>query len=124
MIQNIPEHEENIVIDYIYINYLIEVLETDLAYIPTINLKLPEVYLHLIEHTLFNLRTDLKAIRDEMKRLSIKVYEPMRVNEEFMEYKYVVRGYEGSRRFWDAAMKLEGKRRLEKYFTGGMINGS
>ena len=105
---NIPE--DDLIIDFIYMNYLIEILETDLASIQNLNFKLPEVYVGLIENTLMKIRKDLRPIREEMSRLQIKVFPARRVNEEFVEYPYRAHGYEGTQRFWDAAMIMEGKK--------------
>lgn len=114
---NIPEHEVDLIVNYIYMNYLIEVLETDLSNVPKLNFKLPEVYIGLIENTLKAIRKDLRPIREEMNSLKIKVFPARRVNEEFVEYPYRAHGYEGTQRFWDAAMMMEGKRRLERYLN-------
>jgi len=42
--------------------------------------------------------------------------DPIKVNEGFVQYDYFAHGYEGNLRFWDAAMELEGTRRLRKLF--------
>jgi hypothetical protein len=51
-----------------------------------------------------------------MRELRIKVQDPIRVNEEFVEYYFTAYGYEGTMRFWDAAMQYEGTRRLTEIF--------
>jgi hypothetical protein len=52
------------------------------------------VYLDLIEHKLKALRKKLVEIKAQMKELKIKVADPIRVNEEFVEYAYFPHGYE------------------------------
>ncbi|WP_286231322.1 hypothetical protein [Neobacillus mesonae] len=112
----IPESEENLIVDYIYTNYLIQILESDYQSVCTLNFKIPEVYESLIEAKLKELRKQLIEIKRQMKDLKIKVADPVRVNEEFFEYAYYPHGYEGKMRFWEAAMKYEGTRRLKELF--------
>ncbi|MBM7662255.1 hypothetical protein JOC85_003062 [Bacillus mesophilus] len=54
----IPEREDSLVYQYIYVNYLINTLESDLANVKEVNFKLVEVYESLIESTLKKLRQD------------------------------------------------------------------
>jgi hypothetical protein len=116
----IPEKEEQLVVDYIYTTYLIQILENDHQATGTLNFKIPEVYQNFIEHKLKVLRKQLVDIKGQMKELKIKVADPVRVNEEFMEYAYFPHGYEGKMRFWDAAMAYEGTRRLKELFQVGL----
>jgi hypothetical protein len=112
----IPEHEEQLVVEYIYTTYLIQILENDYQAAGTLNFKIPEVYQNFIEHKLKELRRQLVETKGQMKELKIKVADPIRKNEEFMEYAYFPHGYEGKMRFWDAAMVYEGTRRLKELF--------
>lgn len=112
----IPNSEEELIVDYIYTTYLIRVLERDHEAVSYLNFKIPEVYEHLIEGKLKILRKQLVEIRAKMKELKIKVIDPHRVNEEFIQYDYFAHGYEGNMRFWDAAMLYEGTRRLKALF--------
>jgi hypothetical protein len=113
----IPESEEMLVVDYIYTTYLIQILENDHQIAGNLKFKIPEAYQHLIESKLKKLRMDLVRIKGEMKDLKIKVADPVKVNEEFMEYSYFPHGYEGKMRFWFAAMEYEGTRRLKELFN-------
>ncbi|MGG1400238.1 hypothetical protein ABE288_20805 [Bacillus salipaludis] len=112
----IPEAEENLIVDYIYTTYLIQILENDHQAALTLKFKIPEAYQHLIESKLKELRRKLVDLKAKMKELRIKVADPVRVNEEFIEYSYYPHGYEGKMRFWDAAMEYEGTRRLGQLF--------
>jgi hypothetical protein len=112
----IPEHEEQLVIEYIYTTFLIQILESDHQVSSKLKFKIPESYQGLIETKLKELRWQLVEIKGKMKELKIKVAEPVRVNEEFVEYAYFPHGYEGTMRFWDAAMAYEGTRRLKALF--------
>lgn len=79
---------------YIYTTYLIQILEQDHQVAGSLRFKIPEVYLDLIEHKLKALRKKLVEIKAQMKELKIKVADPIRVNEEFVEYAYFPHGYE------------------------------
>ncbi|MBT2736175.1 hypothetical protein [Bacillus sp. ISL-7] len=112
----IPKNEEDLIVDYIYTNYLIQILENDHQLTTNLNFKIPEAYQHLVESKLKILRTDLKKIRTKMKELKIKVAEPIR-DDIFIEYAYFPHGYEGRMRFWEDAMAVEGTSRLKKLFN-------
>ena len=111
----IPEEEENLIVDYIYTNYLINILENDNKLTGKLNFKIPEAYASLIEDKLKILRTTLRKIKAELKSMNIKVADPEK-DDIFIEYAYFPHGYEGKMRFWDAAMEYEGTRRLKELF--------
>lgn len=113
----IPKAEEDLIVDYIYTTYLIQALEDDHQSAGTLKFKIPEVYHHLIEEKLKELRRQLVKIKGQMKELKIKVAEPVKVNEEFVEYAYFPHGGEGRMRFWAAAMEYEGTKRLKQLFN-------
>lgn len=60
------------------------------------------------------LRSHLATLKS--KELKIKEADPYKVNEDFVEYPYFAHGYEGTMRFWEAAMKYEGTKRLKELF--------
>jgi hypothetical protein len=113
----IPEHKEQLVVNYIYTAYLIQILENDHQVIDTLNFKIPEVYQGFIEHKLKKLRKQLVEIKGQMKELGIKVADSYEVNVDFVEFPYFARGYEGLMRFWTDAMKYEGTKRLKELFN-------
>ncbi|MFY4775730.1 hypothetical protein [Metabacillus sp. RGM 3146] len=111
----IPRHEEDLVYEYIYGIYLIEELETNRLGFERLNFKIPEPYLDFIDQRLRILRNEVREMKKEMRQLKIRVIDP-ESDGIFSEYKYFAHGYEASFRFWEAAMRLEGTRRLMKYF--------
>jgi hypothetical protein len=115
---NLTDHEEQLVLDYIYKTYLVEVLELDLKGVSTLNFKIKEAYEGLIEATLRRLRKDLSKIKEEFKRLNAKVVGPELVNEEFLRYQYFVRGYRGEHRFLKYHFRNTASKILEEYFRG------
>jgi hypothetical protein len=115
----IPKSEEDLVVEYIYTTYLIQLLETDYHTAGSLNFKIPEAYQSLIENKLKALRKQLVEIKEKMRVLKIKVADPYHVHEDFVEYPYFAHGAEGRMRFWTAAMAYEGTRRLKQLFKVG-----
>ena len=111
----IPEDEENLIVEYIYTNYLINILENDYKLTEKLNFKISEAYESLIKNKLKILRSTHRKIKAELKSLNIKVAEPIK-DDIFIEYAYFPHGYEGKMRFWEAAMEYEGTRRLKDLF--------
>jgi hypothetical protein len=114
---NITDEEEQLVEDYIYKTYLVEVLENDHKSIDSLNFKIKEAYVTLIEATLKQLRLELRDIKVEFKKLKAKVEGPEVVNVEFMEYHYFVRGYHGVHRIFVYHFKNTASKMLQGYFT-------
>jgi hypothetical protein len=113
----LTDHEEQLVLDYIYKTYLVEVLELDLKGVSTLNFKIKEAYEGLIEATLRRLRKDLSEIKEEFKGLNAKVVGPEFANEDFIRYQYFVRGYQGEHRFFKYHFRNTASKLLEDYFT-------
>jgi predicted nuclease with TOPRIM domain len=114
---NITDEEEQLVEDYIYKTYLVEVLENDHKSIDSLNFKIKEVYEGLIESTLKQLRLELRDIKVKFKKLDAKVEGPELVNEDFLKYDYFVRGYHGVHRIFTYHFRNTASKLLEEYFT-------
>lgn len=112
---NIPESEDKLVYEYIFLTYLVEQLESDRLLIDKVGFKIKEVYESLIENTLRKVRRDIKELKAAMMEMNIKVFPPMLVNVEFLSYKYTAHGYEGEKRMWIAALNMKSQKRLENY---------
>jgi hypothetical protein len=112
----ISEFEEELISEYIHLSFLIETLESDLKTIDLVPLKLKTPYVLLIEEKLKKVRSDLKTVKAKMKEFNIKIFPQRRVDDMFVEYPYFARGYHGVHRYWDAALRFAGIKRLEKYF--------
>jgi hypothetical protein len=116
----IPDHEEELIYEYIHLDYLIDTLESDLKTIESSPIKIKEPYIMLVETTLKRVRTDLKTVKDKMKKLNIKVFPQRRVDDMFVEYPYFAHGYHGSNKYWDAALRFASTKRLKQYFRKGV----
>lgn len=112
----IPKEEENLIVDYIYLIYLIDSLESDRSMFSKLGMKIPEAYVSFIDFKIEQISKYLVEVKQQMRSLKIRVEEPQLVNVEFMEYHYFAHGYEGKMRFWNAAMEFEGTKRLAKFF--------
>jgi hypothetical protein len=116
----IPDHEEELIYEYIHLDYLISTLESDLKSIESAPIKIKEPYILLVEETLKKVRSDLKAVKEKMKELDIKVFSQRRVDEMFVEYPYFAHGYSGTMKYWDAALRFASTKRLKQYFRKGV----
>jgi hypothetical protein len=112
----IPDHEEELIFEYIHLDFLISTLENDLKSIESAPLKIKEPYLLIIEETLKKIRSDLKTVKEKMKEFDIKVFPMRRVDDMFVEYPYFAHGYKGINKYWDAALKFASTKQLQKYF--------
>jgi hypothetical protein len=112
----IPDHEEELISEYIHLDFLISTLESDLKTIESSPIKIKEPYIMLVETTLKRVRTDLKTVKDKMKKLNIKVFPQRRVDDMFVEYPYFAHGYQGSNKYWDAALLFASTKRMKKYW--------
>lgn len=113
---NLTDEEEQLIEDYIYKTYLIDLLEKDHQAINSLNFKLKEPYERLFESTLKQLRIEMRDIKSNFKELKAKVEGPEVVNVEFLEYKYFIRGYQGVKRLFMYHFRNEANRLLESYF--------
>lgn len=72
----------------------------------------------------FKVSSKRKANKQYLKDNGITVYDPVKVDEFFVEYPYSQKvsdgGYkEGTNRYWRSAMTFNLKKRMNGYFKGG-----
>ncbi|MFC0273729.1 hypothetical protein ACFFIX_20290 [Metabacillus herbersteinensis] len=101
----ISEEEKDIATDYILLGILIEQIEDDLKTFHEAPVKLYEPYNNLLESILKEVRRDLTITKAKMKEQGIKVLSGIPINEDFIEYKYYVRGYNAQFHFFNAALR-------------------
>jgi hypothetical protein len=117
---SISEFEEQLISEYIHLDFLIEILESDLNTLKQVPLKIKEPYLLIIEATLKKVRTELRIVKAKMRELKIKVFSKRRLDDMFIEYQYTAHGYHGSNKYWDAALLFASSKRLKKYLGQGV----
>ena len=59
---------------------------------------------------------EITLIETQEENVYPEEVDPYKVNEDIVEYPYFAHEYEGTKRFWKAAMKYEGTRRLKELF--------
>ncbi|MGN7300416.1 hypothetical protein [Ferdinandcohnia sp. SAFN-114] len=111
----ISDNEQNLIYEYIFHTYLLECLEYNRMISDQAGLKIVEAYQSLHEHILKKVRMDIKTMVELMKKLNIRVFSPVRLDDMFIEVKYTAHGYEGAMKFWDKALDKHAANRLEKY---------
>jgi len=111
----ITNEQNKIIFDYIYITYLINVLEEDLKKIPSLGFKLHEPYQKFVEEVLRKVRKDLQLLRVEMKKHELKIGEPQ-PEDIMVHYDYWIGHKEGFKRMLVYHLRNEAMRRLEGYF--------
>jgi hypothetical protein len=116
----ISEFEEELISKYIHLDFLLDTLESDLKTIDQVPLKLKTPYVMMIEEMLKNVRSDLKCVKAKLKEQNIKVFPPRKVDDMFIEYQYTAHGYQGSSKYWDAALLFASSKRLNKYLGQGV----
>jgi hypothetical protein len=103
--QMIEEEDKDLVYNIIYCDLLIEVLERDLLAIDSSKLKFKEPYKKKIEDVLKNVLNDRKTKKALARKKGIKIFEMNVIDEDFLEWPYLVRGYEAIQRIWTAAIR-------------------
>jgi hypothetical protein len=105
VINMIQEEDKKLVYDLIYLDLLIEVLERDLKAIDLSSIKFKSPYKKKIESLIKEALNERKDKRQVMRKQGIKIFERKVIDEEFIEWEYVVRGYEAVQRIWTAAIR-------------------
>lgn len=112
----LPEADKNIAFDYIIMTLLITALDRDIAFISKSPLKLKAQHVLLMEKVRNRVMDDMANLKTEMRKRGIKVFEMISVNEDFVLYKYIVRGYESEFRCFKAALKIHVEKKLSLYY--------
>lgn len=108
--------ESRLVYDYIYNLLVEEVLIRDQAAIKASTIKFKEPYLRKNEEYLTTLFNERKRMLILMKKLGIKVFDREIIDEEFFQYKYMVRGYECVQKIWSAAARKVTLEKMNELF--------
>ncbi|UAL49783.1 hypothetical protein K7887_22720 (plasmid) [Sutcliffiella horikoshii] len=116
----LPSEDINIADQYIILNLLIDTLERELKSIEASTIRLQKPYLELTENILSQGRKELIATKQLMRKKGIRVFDKTIRNEDFWDYKYLIRGYEGNFNYLKYALKMKMEKRLLEYFYPAM----
>jgi hypothetical protein len=112
----ITEEDKNIVLESVLNQLLIEMVERDTIAIRQSKVKLKEPYLDLLEQVLSNAIQKRKELNDKKRTLGIKVMDKKDINEDFVEYPYLVRGYNSQMNLFRSAIRNYVRDRLKTHF--------
>lgn len=114
----IEETDKNLVLKGILFDLFIQMIERDIKAIAVSKVKFKEPYIEKLESILDSAAKEKKEMNKEMRKKGIKIFDGYTpVNEEFLEYRYIVRGYESYMRLWTAMVRNR-TRDLLKHYLG------
>lgn len=90
----LTEEDKEIAFNSIIMNLLVIALDKDIEAIRNSKLKLKGQHVLLMEKVRDMAIRDTALIKKEMFRKGIKVFEQEFVNEDFVKFQYIVRGFE------------------------------
>lgn len=114
----LSEDDKNTAFHFIILNLLIKALDKDISLIANSNLKMKKQHALMISSVRDKVIKDAANHKKEMYRNQIKVQDLVPVNEDFVSYKYTVRGYESEFRCFKAALKAHTEKLLHTYYFG------
>lgn len=117
MIQLDP-HERDILHDYIYLNIIESILQSDYKQFQKTAIEFNQPYLLVIESKLKIVKDKLKEIRAFMQKEGINVFKNQEESDQtFVQYNYYWKNKaEGYSRFWRAGMNVEITNRIKELF--------
>ncbi|QCJ45507.1 hypothetical protein FAY30_26580 (plasmid) [Bacillus sp. S3] len=113
----LPEEAKDIALNYIVLNLLVIAMNKDIEAIRNSSLKLKEHHALFMEKVRDMAIKDTSKTKKEMARKGIKVFDREHINEDFVRYKYVVRGYESEFRFFIHGLKMQTGKKLDFYYN-------
>lgn len=101
----IKDDDKNLIYELIYLDLVIEVLERDLIAIDHSKIKFKEPYKARVEEILKQQLIDRRTKKNLSRKNGIKLFERKVLDADFIDWPYIVRGYEGVQRIWTAAIR-------------------
>ncbi len=116
------EEELQYVKNFVILPVILDVLERDIKTLGNLQLKMPEIYIRILQSIQNMVLVDLTKIKKISREQGIKVYEQHRTNRG-MEASYLCRGYHHTMVILWSIVRTEIKMRLCLYMgldiTGG-----
>lgn len=113
----ITEEDKDIAFESIILDILITALEKDITAIEKSNLKLKNGHLSILKKVHKLVSDDLIQIKKTLRQKGIKLLDKRKVNADFWQYPYLVRGYEGEFRFFSYALRNYTEKKLISYLN-------
>ncbi|MFC0476810.1 hypothetical protein ACFFHF_16530 [Robertmurraya beringensis] len=112
----LPEEDKELAFQSIILNLLITALDRDIESINNSKLKLKKQHVHFMEKIRQRIQKDLTQVRKDMGRKGIKVFAMENQNEDFVSYRYLIRGYESRFNCFKPALKMHTEKLLSTYY--------
>jgi len=103
----IKDDDKDLIYELIYLDLIIEVLERDLIAIDHSRLKFKGPYKARVEEILKRKLVERRTKKDLSRKKGIKLFERKVLDTDFIDWPYIVRGYEGVQRIWTAAIRKQ-----------------
>lgn len=113
----LPTEDKDLAFSYIIMKLLVAALDKDISSIKNSKLKLKNQHVQLLDKVRNMVLKDIANVRREMSEKGVKVFDKMiPVNEDFVAWKYVIRGYDSEFRCFKSALKMHTEKKLEQYY--------
>lgn len=111
----LPLEDKELAFSYIIMNLLVASLDRDIEAIKSSKLKLKNQHVLFLENVRNQVVKDHVNLKKDLFRKGIKVFDMILVNEDFVSYKYIIRGYESEFRCFKAALKIQTEKKFNSY---------
>ncbi|MDX8366603.1 hypothetical protein [Cytobacillus sp. IB215665] len=119
---SIPEELLDTIVEKIYLDLEIHILEKKHMYAET--QKKDEEHIKFLKQVISSVRKKRKEIGEVLKGKNVKIYEVVELDDMFVEYTYAQKtngaSKEGTQRFWKAGLKYRLTRRINERLTRGV----
>lgn len=92
ILSNIPEHDQKVIEQMIYLPILLTLLDRDIMIFKSAPFKIKDPYAELIERTMNIVHNDLRDIKRYLHQNNIKV-QKVKSDAEYTKYLVVYKGY-------------------------------
>lgn len=113
----LPIEDKDKAFEYIIMGLLISSLDRDIEAVRNSNLKLKGSHIQIMENARNRAIKDAADLKKELFKKGIKVLEMIPVNEDFVSYRYMIRGYESEFRCFRAALKVQTEKKMNYYYS-------
>lgn len=113
----LPIEDKDKAFEYIIMELLISSLDRDIEAVRSSKLKLKGSHVQFMENARDRAVKDTADLKKELFKKGIKVLEMTPVNEDFVSYRYIIRGYESEFRCFRPALKVQTEKKMNYYYS-------